>query len=49
MSTGSGDTSLVSQAPANRFMRWLLRYLTRNQLTQITALLTCRGEKSEPV
>lgn len=26
-STGSGDTSLVSQAPANRFIRWLLRYL----------------------
>lgn len=27
MSTGSGDTSLASQAPANRFIRWLLRYL----------------------
>lgn len=26
-STGSGDMSLVSQAPANRFIRWLLRYL----------------------
>lgn len=27
MSTGNGDTSLSSQAPANRFIRWLLRYL----------------------
>lgn len=27
MSTGSGDRSLASQAPANRFIRWLFRYL----------------------
>lgn len=27
MSTGRGDTSLASQAPANRFITWLLRYL----------------------
>lgn len=32
MWTGSGETSLVSQAPAKRFMRWLLRYLTSKQL-----------------
>lgn len=31
MSTGSGETSLVSQAPAKMLMRWLCRYLMRNQ------------------